>query len=217
MTAITSAQKLRVFNAALRIVRESSLATVSDDVEPRYKLDEIWEDSGGAVKACLEMGLWHFAKRSVSHAHSATTSSGLYYEFTFPTDYVRLVGMFSDAYFQVPFRAWRQNGNKWYADITPLYLEYISKDDSWGNDPALWPESFYRVVEAYLAERVSFALTTSTEVKAIAQQALKDALSNAKNLGAMSQPERVAGPNPWASARGGGGASDRGNTGSLTG
>lgn len=215
--AVSAATKLRLYNAALRIIRETKLSSAAEARESRRVLDDIWDD--GAIDDCLELGIWHFATRTISLTYdpSITPAFGLQYAFTHPADFIRLVAMCQDEHLQVPLTQYRENGGYWFADLDTVYLSYVSNDDSYGTDASLWPGAFRQVVEAYLADKLSLGITCSSEMKAVAAKELKDALVNAKSLGAMSQPVRFAPPNAWETARAGGGNRDRGSRSRLIG
>ncbi len=219
--AISDAQRLALYNGALRIIRETKLAAIDEEREPRRILDDAWTGlgTGGAIKACLEMGIWHFAKRTVriTYNPSITPSFGYRYAYDKPEDYVRLVEMCSDEHFNTPITAYRENGPYWFSDVEPLYVSYVSIDDAWGLDPTLWPESFRFVVEAYLAKEVALGLTVSDSIRDRAEAQLESMLSKAKGLGAMGQPTRFAPASSWETARGGHGQRDGGNRGRLIG
>jgi hypothetical protein len=55
------ATKLQIYNAALRHLGDLRLATITDDVEARYELDEVWSR---VVEHCFTLGLWNFATRT---------------------------------------------------------------------------------------------------------------------------------------------------------
>ncbi len=203
--AIADATKLRLFNAALRLIRETKLGSLSEDREPQYVLNDIWDD--GAINACLEMGIWHFATRTIAltYAPSITPAFGKRYAFTQPDDYIRLVGIWQDEFESAPLLDYRENGGYWFADLDTIYLSYVSNDNAYGTDFSLWPDSFRFVVESFLASKLAYGITCSNEVKDVADLALKKSLINAKSLGAMSQPTRFSPPSSWSRARAEGG------------
>ena len=55
--------KLSIYNGALNILGERKLASETENREPRYQLDDIWDND--MVDRCLQMGQWNFAARSV--------------------------------------------------------------------------------------------------------------------------------------------------------
>lgn len=55
------ATKLQIYNEALRHVGDLRLATLTDDVEARYSLDDAWSR---AIEKSFTQGLWNFATRT---------------------------------------------------------------------------------------------------------------------------------------------------------
>src|SRR4051812_14499694 len=51
--------RLKIYNGALLICGERSLATLTENREPRRLLDQVWQEGG--VQYCLEQGQWKFA------------------------------------------------------------------------------------------------------------------------------------------------------------
>src|SRR3546814_10721056 len=63
-----TATQLSLYNGALRLCGEAKLANLTEDREPRYVLDDVWDD--GALRHCLQQGLWNFAMRTVEAEYS---------------------------------------------------------------------------------------------------------------------------------------------------
>jgi len=76
------ATKLGLFNGALLMLGERSLATLTENREPRRLLDIVWD--GGGVRTCLEAGIWNFAVRAarIEYDPSAEPGFGLDRAFT---------------------------------------------------------------------------------------------------------------------------------------
>lgn len=209
--------QLTLYNGALLILGERSLASLAESRESRRLLDTVW--ARPAVKDVLEMGLWNFATRSVEVEYSPSVSPSFGYSHVFdrPTDIVRTVALCSDEEFRIPITQYMTEGPYWFANTTPIYVRYVSDDASYGNDLAAWPGNFTRLVEAYLADSIVIRLTNDKSewqrVRAVMQKALQDA----KNTDAMEQPTMFPPPGLWVRSRRGNGGSDRGNRGSLIG
>lgn len=213
--------QLRLYNHALRLLGERELASLSEDREPRRLLDAVWNDSG--KRRVLESGLWNFATRTVKvDAEVAVTPAfGLRYAFTRPTDFVRIVALCSDPMLKTPLLDYRDDSAYWYADITPIYLRYVSDDaTTYGGNLATWTESFCEWAAFYFADQVRPKLTgfrTDADRKQWKAD-VKKALRTARSRDAMNQPTAFPPTGNWVGARQGGrGGGDRGNRGSLTG
>ena len=94
--------QLGLYNGALRMLGESRLSSLTEAVENRRLLDEVWDD--GAVNSCLEFGYWNFATRTVqaSYDPDATPAFGFTYAYSKPTDWIKTAAIASDEFFRNP-------------------------------------------------------------------------------------------------------------------
>ena len=131
--------RLTLYNGGLRILGERSLLSLSENVEARRRLDTAWD--GGALKYCLEAGLWNFAMRTVelTYSPSVAPSFGMRYAFDKPDDFVRTGGIWSDESMKSPLLEYRDEGPYWFAELDTIYLSYVSNDAQYGADMSLWP------------------------------------------------------------------------------
>lgn len=201
--------KLSLYNGALRLCRERKLTSLSENREPRRLLDDAWGDGGatdGAVRHCLQLGQWTFATRTAmaDYSPSVEPTFGYRYAFDQPTDMVRLIGLCQDEYFKVPLLDYVDERGYWYTPLQTIYIRYISNDTDYGLDMTLWPESFVKLVEAYLANEIVGNLTqSSSSIKDDVAKQLRDEQTAARSLDAMNQPTRMLPQGSWVSARGG--------------
>jgi hypothetical protein len=208
-----SATQLSLYNGALRLCRDRKLISLSENREPRRLLDAAWGDGSttGAVKACLEIGQWDFATRTVmiDSSPSVEPPFGLPYAFDRPADLVRTTGVWQDEFCKVPLLDYVNERGYWYAAIDPIYVSYVSNAPEYGADTSLWPESFVKLVEAYLANEIVGNLTQGD---AQAERVFKmfDYLrKQAKKLDAIEQPTRLTPAGSWTRARRNGWGGDR--------
>ena len=155
----------------------------------------------------------------IDYDSSVTPTFGFNRAFAKPTDWIRTAILASDEFFHNPLSELEYNdeGAYWYLSIDTIYVRYISNNVAYGYDLSLWPQSFVRYVEAYLAEQIAPKLfqdpSKVKEFKALAHRALIDARSkDAMNEGAKFRPE-----GSWVSARRGASRRDRGSRSNLTG
>lgn len=201
--------KLSLYNGALRLCRERKLGSLSENREPRRLLDDAWGDGGitdGAVRHCLQLGQWSFATRTAEVAYSTSIdpSFGYRYAFDQPNDMVRVIGLCQDEYFKVPLLDYNDEGGYWYAPIATIYVRYVSNRADYGLSFARWPESFTKLVEAYLANEIVGNLTqSSSSIKDDIAKQLRSELTAARSMDAMNQPTRMLPQGSWVSARGG--------------
>lgn len=213
------ADKLEVFNQALRMCGERRLANLAVTGEAISLLNDVWD--GNAVGYMLEQGLWHFAKRTarLDPDPDYVAPFGYRYRFEKPGDWVRTAGICQDEYFNVPLTQVTDEAGSWFADLTPLYVAYISGDPNYGSNLGIWPETFSQAVSGYLAGEIAPKLTAALpRVDSIKKEARK-LLIDARSKAAMSESAAFLPTGSWVRARLGGrnGRFDRGSSGRLIG
>lgn len=214
------ATKLGIFNKALtEHLGERKLASITEAREPARVLGDIWDN--GLVKACLEAGQWKFAKRTLKLTYNpdVTPAFGHRYAFDKPTDFVRLVGVYSDEFCRVPLLQYQEEAGQWYASLQDIYIEFVSTDVAYGNNLSNWPESFADYVAGNAALRASGRIQGNATDKDALKRDVDALLKAALSKDAMEGPTKFLPEGSWASARRGGvGPSrDRGNRGTLIG
>ena len=147
--------QLSVYNGALALGGERALANLSENREPRHKLDDIW--SRDFKRRVLRQGSWNFAIKSVQPAIEATVTPAFGYRNAFekPTDFVRTAGVTTDEYFKNPLRDYTDESGFWFADLDEIYIRYVSDDEEYGGDMSLWTEDFTEFAEHYLWVKVA--------------------------------------------------------------
>jgi len=155
--------RLTLYNLALGHLREGKIASLSENREPRRVLDDYWDNN---LAYCLERKLWNFAKRAVAIDASTTVTPGFGYKYAFkiPADWIRTVVVSGEQTCQQPLLRYIEETGYWYADMTPLYVIYTSRDPLYGLNLGEWPAS----MEAYVALRLACEscgrITNSTEL-----------------------------------------------------
>lgn len=212
--------RLSLYNIALRHCRERRLKKLTEDIEPRYLLDEVWDAGDGAAAYCLEQGRWRFAKRVVKLDNDTNISNqfGFNYTFTKPSDYRGLISISADEYFEIPLNRYEIEGGNFFADVDPIYLIYVSDDASYGGDLSTWPMSFVQWVGLWLATQIAPTLTTDIDLEHLMDKE-QTAYKRARSRDAVQDPARFPPLSSWANARYGNrnGRRDRGSRATLTG
>jgi hypothetical protein len=154
------------------------------------------------------MGQWTFATRTVQldYSPSVEPSFGFRYAFDQPEDMVRVCGVWGDESMTDPLLRYRDERHFWFADYATIYVSYVSNDVEWGADLSLWPESFGKLVEAYLAREIVGNLTQGESKVAAAEQNWKASKLDAKALDAMNKPTTFPPPGTWSRSRHGWGS-----------
>jgi len=105
--------KLSLYNAALSHIGDRKLASLTEEREPRYVLDDIFDD--GAIDYCLEQGLWSFATRTLEMDYTPSVEPDFGYRrgFQKPTDWLRTVALATDEYFKTPLTEYADETGFW--------------------------------------------------------------------------------------------------------
>lgn len=217
--------RLQIYNNALMLCGERSLASLTEDRKPRRLLDTVWDNNG--VEYCLEQGQWQFAMRTqrIDYDPDLEPDYGYQNGFQKPSDWMLTAAVCSDEYFKSPLTEYADELDYWYADLEIIYVKFVSNDNGYGLNLGEWPASFCDYVDAYFASRIILDLTGDKQriqfllgrgTGKINDGELGRRLKIAKSRAGMTQPARFPPPGSWNSARGGG-RGDRGNRGSLIG
>lgn len=218
--------RLKIYNGALLLCKSRALASLTENREPRYLLDQVWQDNG--VRNCLQMGQWRFARRSAQLDYNPAIQPdwGPPRAFEKPTDWVSTSAVCSDEYLRNPLINYRDEAGFLFADLDTIYVTYISDDTAYGLNYALWPEAFTEFVKAYFASKVVGKLTNDEKlierITLPRRGVLDKALLLAKNTDAQADPPKPLAQGTWSRARQGTGRArgpmgDGGSSGSLIG
>lgn len=193
--------KLDVFNDALLLCGERFLASLSEAVETRRLLDQVW-DSGG-VKQCLEEGQWFFAMRTVRLDYDTGIEPDFGYSRAFekPDDWCLTSAICADEFFRVPLTRYVDEAGYWYSDIDQLFVRYVSDDVLYGNDLLKWPSGFRDFVASHLASKIVYKIASSEDTRSEVKKARKAALLKAKALSLMAGPTMFPARGSWSNAR----------------
>jgi len=219
----TSTTQLNLYNDALLICGERSLASLTEEREPRRLLDQAWGNNGSAIQFCLEQAPWNFAIRTqlIDNDPDASPTFGLNYRFNKPADWVSTAAVCQDEFFKVPLLNYFDEVDYWYAPLTPIYVRFVSNATDYGLAMARWPQTFADYVSAHLAGKIILKLTTDQARRDYILHP-KDGLEarrllTAKNKNALSTPTLFPAKGNWVKARQTRGNQDLGNTQQLIG
>lgn len=220
-----STDRLKIYNGALLIVGQRQIASLTENVEGRQLLDNVWNDGG--VDFCLSQAQWRFAIRAQRLDYSASIEPdfGLRRAFEKSTDWVLTSAVCQDEYYKVPLLQYTDEAGILYSDLDEIFVKFVSNDSGYGGNLALWPPSFTEYVKHYFAGKIVYKFTADeTRRDAILKHrtgSLDMALENARNRDAISEPTKFFAQGNWTQARRGRGSSrgqnDGGNPNSLIG
>lgn len=211
-----AATKLSIYQGAVLACEERKLASLTENRESRRLLDGVWDRNG--LRTCLQLGQWNFATRvaRIEYEPSITPEFGYRYAFEKPSDFVRTVAVCQDEHYRSPLTSYEDKTGYWWADLQPIYVQFVSDGVQYGLDYSLWPPNFERMVEHYFANQIVGRLTSNRQLRKDVKDAFDYWLLQAKNTDAMEQPAKFPPRGSWASARGGR-STDGGSRGSLIG
>ena len=211
--------KLTIYNGSLTVLGERKLADLTENREPRYKLDDVYDND--MVRRLLQMGQWNFAKRTVALTASPSVTPSFGYQFAFdkPTDFIRTMAVCHDEYFNIPITRYSDEANWWFCDQEEIFVAYVSDDVQWGGDFSLWPPNFTEMAEHYMAMKVAPKLSGLDISDKKLLQKWKLWLAEAKATDAMESPAKFPPKGGWARSRTGfrSGQNERGNRSQLIG
>lgn len=211
--------KLSIYNGALTVLGERKLASLTENREPRFKLDDVWDND--LIDRVLKMGQWKFAKRTVELEASPSVTPSFGYQFAFdrPSDFIRTIMVAHDEYFDRPLTRYENEASWWFADVETIYVAYVSNDVQWGNDLTLWPPNFTEMVEHYMAMKAGPRISGVDIASDDLAKWFKRWLQEAKATDAMEAPAKFPPKGGWARSRQGfrSGQTDRGNRSQLIG
>jgi hypothetical protein len=174
--------KLTVYNEALRRLGEVRLASLTEDREARYELDDLWDL--GAVDQCLRVASPLFARKTVKLTTTTTTANhALENEHTQPSGFVALVGLFSDADLDEETKRYLIEQDKIYSELDTLWIRYVH---DYSADFTYWTQDFVNVVGAYLARGIGSRINPGDA--AVYDEAFKEAVSVSMALTAAEEP-----------------------------
>jgi hypothetical protein len=144
--------QLGLYNDALLILGQRQLASLSEDREPRHRLDSAY--GVDAIRYCLELVKPNFATRT-SILNSPAAATTFAYSHTFPSNYVTVVKPYTTAALDQPVTRYIIEGKTLKTDFATVYLRYVADDYAITD----WDPSFFRVVAAYLAKECATRLS----------------------------------------------------------
>lgn len=142
--------QLSLYNKALRHLEERKLVSLTENRESRRYLDDEFEDNN---LYCLSQGNWNFAKREIMIDASSTQipNFGYAYAFQKPSDWNHTFMVSDNDAYDPLARDYTDQNGFWYANITPLYIRYISNDPDYGLNLGIWTPAYIEYVAARLA------------------------------------------------------------------
>lgn len=145
---------LDLYNEALLLLGQRQLASITEDREPRHRLDGAYNRL--AVEYCLQIVQPSFAGTTVKLG-SPVPGTTFTYTHALPTDEVDVISVFSDQSLDQPITRYIKEGGAISCDYDTIWVRYIS--NALAMDIDAWPAAFFKVVGAYLALQTATRLS----------------------------------------------------------
>lgn len=195
--------QLSLYNNALLHCGSESLRNLSEDREPKRKLDLVW-DSGRFIKNCLEQADWNFALRTqrLESNPAIEPDFGYRYAFNKPEDWVRTAMISGSENFDPALTQYSDETGYWFSTSDRIYVQFVSMDAEYGLDYSKWTESFTDWVEYKLAKKVHKRLTSAkTDYDDLVKEEIRSFKRALKN-DVRNQPAVFMSRGSWARSRG---------------
>jgi len=184
---------LALYQGACLLIKQKPVASLAENSIIRQTLDTVYPSVFAWMMAA---GEWHAFARAISLTPDTTDqpSFGYNYFFTKPTDYVRIIRISASPYMYPTLEDFQEEGQTWVANCNPLFLQYVSNDNTHGNNLGVWGSHFELAFQHELAVRIAphvtrMGVTDFADLKKDRNQALRDARSkDAINLAAERPP-----------------------------
>ena len=189
--------QLALYNNALLMLGQRTLASITEAREPRYVLDAIW--NLGAVDYCAEIVKPRFLTTTSKLATSTSSSQhDLDNVFNLPSDYLTTVAVYSDAELTQEVTRFVIDANTLACDYGTIFLRYVR---TFPGTYTNWPSSFAQVVAAYLASRAAVKIdpTKLEAVTAVFTEAVKVAVAIEDDRDSKERSPEISGAlsAPW--------------------
>lgn len=180
--------KLEVYNSALVLLKERTLASLSEARTERRTLDRVWNQT---VAYMLEGGLWNFATRTDEWQPSDTQTSefGYLYVYEKPEDYVRLIKIADNDRLRPTLSDFSEEGDVILSDCSPMYVSYVSNGNTYGGDVGKWSPSFATALVDELAYRAAPQIASiGLDMRDWLEKKRRRSMAAAKGKDAVNQP-----------------------------
>ncbi len=198
--------KLQLYKRAALKMGTTPPASLSEGLEVRRVMDVHYTD---VLDWFLEQGFWEPALRTVSITEntSVTEAFGFAYAHDIPSDYKRMFVLSPSETLNPPLdqfdggNGYLKEGGYFWADVTPIYLKYVSNDSSYGYDLTAWTDSMAEAFAAELAHRSISKVSGATAKKDDLEKEVEKKLGTANTISSLEQPTTAQREGRWTGRR----------------
>ncbi len=194
------ASRLGIYNKALRFLEERKLVSLTENRESRRYLDDEFDDNN---HYCLGQGYWNHAIRMVMLDADTTEipNFGPAYAFRKPADCDHTFQISDNEGFNPLLRGFTDQNGFWFANITPIYVKYVSNSPDYGLNLGMWAQSFTEYVAARLAFLCAPRLKQDLNKVAAIEKQMKRAKAEALSTDAQDNPPGEVPYGTWVMSR----------------
>lgn len=192
--------KLAIYNLALGHLKERRLVSLVESREPRRVLDSFWDH---AIGIALSARYWKFIIRAVQIDASETVVPGFGWQYAFqiPADRVRTRNVSSSETFDPPLLQFAEEAGWWLANVSPLFVKYVSNDITLGLDLSKWTPLFADYASYELALASCLKITGSGSMLEFLEKKTKLARIRAGAVDAMNEGTKFPPQGTWVRSR----------------
>jgi hypothetical protein len=195
------ATKLTVYNRALLALKSRRLTGLTENRSERRDLDAVYSET---LDWMLERALWNFSLATEEWTPSAEAESQFGYQYAYdkPDYYSRLVRISANERFVPTLSDFSEEGDFFFSDVSPMWVQYVSTDPERGRDAGKWPPAFAEAFALELAWRAGpHICSMSAQDMDGLKKNKKEALYQAKTSDAVNQPMATLPPGRLVQAR----------------
>lgn len=193
------ASQVEIVNNALVEIGEATITSIDQNTRAARAAKRVWDN---VRREMITRYRWNFAKkRAVLAPDTATPAFGYTNQFTVPTDFLQLIGVYDSVEDQRQLTTSRQayamEGNKILWDGTALYIFYVANITDTGQfDPLFESALVYK-----LALRLAYDLSTGDGRTDTLQAFFSEAIKTAKFSNAIQNTPEVIQASEWVDSR----------------
>lgn len=193
--------QLKIYNNALRYLGEGALASLSENRGPRFLLDGVWDED--PIRYCLEQGQWQFATKTMKMTAEPSIEPDFGYRYAFEKsdDWCRTVAISANEYFSEPYNMFNDEAAFIWSPVDILYVKFVSDDNDYGRNYALWSPSFFEYVSAYHAWKIVGRVTTNKTSREELDGIMEKHLANAQGKDGVNRPVAYPSRGSWVHSR----------------
>lgn len=198
--------KLQLYKRACIHMEQSPISSLTDNVEVRRRLDDHYDDT---LLWLMEQGFWRTGMRTVEITQNEAVLPAFSFEYAhdMPTDFVKRLVVSTAECLDPPLDDQQQGssylmeGGYIWANVTPVYMRYLSNDSAYGLDLTLWTEGMANACSVEFAARAATVVTGSSEKADNLHEKATLLASRAATFDAMQQPSQRHREGRWSGNR----------------